>query len=59
MATFDFGTDVEIVNFPEFYQDSTLGKSNPTFHLVGVPGNTPLLYDAVDHTLDNPAKSTV
>ena len=58
IATFDFDSDVEVVSFPEFFQDSSLGKSNPTFHLVGVPDNTPLLYDAVDHTLNNPAKST-
>ncbi|MCH9657706.1 hypothetical protein K0U27_03240 [archaeon] len=58
IATFDFDDDVEVVDFPEFHQDSSLGKANPTFHLVGVPRSTPLLYDAVDHSLDNPARST-
>ena len=58
IATFDFDTDLEVVDFPEFYQANSLGKANPTFSLVGVPSTTPLLYDAVDHTLDNPAKST-
>ena len=58
IATFDFDSDVEVVDFPEFYQNNSLGRANPSFHLVGVPGSTPLLYDAVDQTLDNPAKST-
>ncbi len=58
IATFDFDTNLEVVTFPEFHQDSSLGNSNPTFHLVGVPSVTPLLYDVVDHSLDNPARTT-
>ncbi len=58
IATFDFNTGVEVVDFPEFYQDISLTRANPTFQLVGIPGITPLLYEAVDQTLENPARST-
>ena len=58
IATFDFDTATEIVNFPEFYQHDLLEKANPTFELVGVPGATPLLYDVVDRTRETGPNSS-
>ncbi|MFB5617946.1 MAG: hypothetical protein ACE5Q4_04730 [Nitrosopumilus sp.] len=48
VATFEYHGITEVVSFPEFYQGNLISKSNPTFELVGVPAQTPLLYAAVD-----------
>ncbi|WP_316505319.1 hypothetical protein [Nitrosopumilus sp.] len=48
VAPFDFNSDVEAVDFPEFHQGNLIARANPTFKLVGVPSETPLLYDAAD-----------
>lgn len=58
IATFNFDTGMEVVDFPEFHQGNLITKASPTFQLVGVPGSTPLLYDAVDRSMDNVSKST-
>jgi len=58
IATFDFDGGTEVIDFPEFYQGNLIAKANPTFELVGVPGVTPLLYDAVDQTATIGPKST-
>ena len=50
IATFDFESGVEVVDFPEFHQGNVIARANPTFELVGVPGVTPLLYDVVDNS---------
>ena len=57
-ATFDFEDGVEVVDFPEFYQGNLITKSNPQFTLVGVPGDTPLLYDVVDNARKQNSKSS-
>ena len=58
IATFDFENGVEVVNFPEFYQGNLIARANPQFTLVGVPGDTPLLYDVVDNSRKHNSKST-
>ena len=58
IATFDFNTGVESIDFPEFYQGNLIAKANPTFTLVGIPSKTPLLYDAVDNARKFDSKST-
>lgn len=58
IATFDFDSGTEVVNFPEFNQGNLITKSSPTFELVGVPGVTPLLYGAVDNAKENALKSS-
>ena len=58
IATFDFQDGVEVVHFPEFYQGNLIAKANPQFILVGVPGDTPLLYDVVDNARKQHSKST-
>ncbi|GBH34192.1 hypothetical protein NZNM25_09830 [Nitrosopumilus zosterae] len=58
IATFDFNSGTEVVDFPEFYQGNLIARANPTFTLVGVPGVTPLLYDVVDRTRESGSKST-
>ena len=58
IATIDFDTGIEIINFPEFHQDNLIAKANPTFQLVGVPGDTPLLYNAVDEAKQSQSKIT-
>ena len=58
ISIFDFDTGMEVVNFPEFYQDNLIAKANPSFRLVGVPGFTPMLYDAVDQSMHNVSKNT-
>ena len=50
IATFNFDSGSEVVDFPEFHQGNLIARANPTFELVGVPGVTPLLYDVVDST---------
>jgi len=50
IATFNFNSGIEIVDFPEFNQGNLIARANPTFQLVGVPSVTPLLYDVVDRT---------
>ena len=57
IATFDFDSGIEVVNFPEFYQGNLISKANPTFELVGVPAVIPLLYEAVDDTRQIGSKS--
>lgn len=58
VAAFDFENGVEVVEFPEFYQGNLIARANPQFTLVGVPGDTPLLYDAVDNARKFDSKST-
>ena len=58
IATFDFEDGVEVIDFPEFYQDNLITRANPQFTLVGVPGDTPLLYDVVDDARKHNSKST-
>ena len=58
IATFDFDEGVEVINFPEFYQGNLIARANPTLELVGVPGETPLLYKAVDDSRKHDSKST-
>ena len=58
VATFNFDSGTEVVEFPEFYQGNLISKANPTFELVGVPGVTPLLYGVVDDSRKTGAKTT-
>ena len=58
ITTFDFSSGVEVIDFPEFYQGNLITRANPTFKLVGVPGETPLLYNAVDNARKVGSKST-
>ena len=58
IATFDFDSGIEVVEFPEFYQGNLITRANPTFQLVGVPDITPMLYDAVDKSRLVSSKST-
>lgn len=58
IATFDFDTGTEVIDFPEFNQGNLISKANPTFELVGVPGVTPLLYHAVDEAKKSQSKIT-
>ena len=58
IATFDFDSGIEVVDFPEFNQGNLIAKANPTFELVGVPGMTPLLYNAVDEAKKSQSKIT-
>lgn len=58
IATFDFDSGIETVNFPEFHQGNLLTRANPTFALVGVPSKTPLLYDVVDNARKSGSRST-
>jgi len=58
IATFDFNSGTEVVDFPEFYQGNLIARANPTFTLVGVPGVTPLLYDVVDRAQESGPKTT-
>lgn len=58
ITTFDFDSSIEVVEFPEFYQDNLIARANPTFQLVGVPDVTPMLYDAVDKSRLVSSKST-
>ena len=58
IATFNFDSGTEVVNFPEFYQGNLIARANPTFQLVGVPDETPLLYAAVDQSIKNTLKSS-
>ena len=58
IATFDFNRGVEVIDFPEFHQGNLIARANPTFKLVGVPSETPLLYDAVDNARKGGSKST-
>ncbi len=51
VATFEFKDGIEVVDFPEFHQGNLIARANPSFELVGVPSATPLLYNAVDRTL--------
>ena len=43
IATFDFNSGIEVIDFPEFHQGNLIARANPTFKLVGVPSETPLL----------------
>ena len=58
VATFSFDIGTEVVEFPEFYQGNLIARANPTFELVGVPGVTPLLYEAVDNARMTGAQTT-
>ena len=58
VATFSFDSGTEVVEFPEFYQGNLIARANPTFELVGVPGVTPLLYEAVDNARMTGAQTT-
>ena len=59
IATFEFEDGIEVVDFPEFHQGNLIARANPSFELVGVPGATPLLYNAVDNTLQMGASTGV
>ncbi len=58
VATFDFFDGTEVIEFPEFHQGNLLTRGSPTFELVGVPGNTPLLHEIVDNARKASSKST-
>ena len=58
IATFDFDGKTEVIDFPEFHQGNLISRANPTFELVGVPGVTPLLYNAVDEAKQSQSKNT-
>ena len=58
ITTFNFNSGIEVVVFPEFYQGNLIARANPTFKLVGVPSETPLLYDAVDNARKFDSRST-
>jgi len=58
IATFNFNSGTEVVDFPEFYQGNLIARANPTFQLVGVPDETPLLYATVDQSIKNTLKSS-
>jgi len=58
IATFDFDEGSEVLEFPEFHQGNLIAKANPTFELVGVPGITPMLYEAVDQSILISSKTT-
>ena len=51
VTTFIFLDGQEVIDFPLYIQGEVLARSNPTFELAGVVGNTPLLYKAVDQNL--------
>ena len=52
VATFTFDNDVEVIDFAIFEQlGDVYSRDNPSFELVGIPGNYPLLYDYVDHSI--------
>ena len=51
LATFTFANGQEIIDFPLYSQGTVLSKSNPTFSLTGIVGDSPILYDAVDKNL--------
>ncbi|PIW31676.1 MAG: hypothetical protein COW27_06130 [Nitrosopumilales archaeon CG15_BIG_FIL_POST_REV_8_21_14_020_37_12] len=51
VATFTYMNGVEIVDFPLFIQGDVLVKSNPTFTLQGMVGETPMLYKRADDNL--------
>ncbi len=51
IATFTFEDGQEFVDFPFYDQGDVLAKSNPTFVLEGIVGDTPLLYDVIDENL--------
>ena len=52
VATFTFDNDVEIIDFAIFEQlGDVYSRDNPSFELVGIPGNYPILYDYVDHSI--------
>ena len=58
IATFNFDSGTEVIDFPEFHQGNLIARANPTFELVGVPGIMPLLYDVVDHTRESGSHSS-
>lgn len=58
IATFDFDSGTEIIDFPEFHQGNLIARANPSFELVGVPGITPLLYDVADRTRESGPNSS-
>ena len=59
IATFEFDDgSTEAIDFPEFYQGNLIAKANPSFSLVGVPAETPLLYGVVDNARKSDSKST-
>ena len=52
VATFTFDNDIEVIDFALFEQlGDVYSRDNPSFELVGIPGNYPILYDYVDHSL--------
>ena len=52
VATFTFDNNVEVIDFAIFEQlGDVYSRDNPSFELVGIPGNYPLLYDYVDHSV--------
>ena len=51
-ATLTFDDGVEVLDFAIFEQlGDVYSRDNPRFELVGIPGNYPLLYDAIDTSL--------
>ncbi|MCV0373640.1 MAG: hypothetical protein K5793_08830 [Nitrosarchaeum sp.] len=51
VATFTYMNGVETIDFPMFIQGDVLVKSNPTFTLQGMVGETPMLYKRADDNL--------
>lgn len=51
VATFTYMNGVETVDFPMFIQGDVLVKSNPTFTVQGMVGETPMLYQRADDNL--------
>ena len=53
IATFIFDDGVEVIDFAVFEQlGDVYSRDNPSFELIGIPGNYPLLYGSMDHTLN-------
>ena len=59
VATFIHENGLEIIDFPNYKQGDVLVRSNPTFELTGVVGNTPLLYNSIDENLKKQSKSGI
>ncbi len=59
IATFTHEYGQEIIDFPLYNQGDVLVKSNPTFELAGIVGDTPLLYRSIDQNLKMQSQSGI
>ncbi len=58
VAIFKFDEGVETIDFPIFKQVNLLTRANPSFELVGIPGQYPLLYNAIDNEQKGSPRAT-